>query len=495
MLIFFSLALLLASTTATAFSASSLAPNGRLLLLVDPLDDFGVTSRLTECCESEMRGGGRLLQWRARWSPAMARLVDRESSCSNKNDFDEEENVIGVLCESDTGLKYSEELSAHLRMANGVCEARRDKYMMMQRLEARGMPVVRQILTDDWREAEAFLHSLQAPSSSSSSSFSKCVIKPPRGAASKGVCVATSMEDAKRKFDDRYTLGYANGTISEAVLLQEYLEGNEYAVDTVSCNGEHKVVATWRYDKRPLNEAPFVYFASELVDENDDNDEDDEEQEDEVAQVQDLAVRVCEALDMRYGPSHIEIKFVKGRGAVLVEGNMGRFHCQDFCTLVDMCIGYCAVDVAVDAFLAGMVLEVEKEEKEKQEEEDEFVRMCLEASMRWNSLPDRPPSLRCRGMIVHLSSLVEGTLVSPVAEVRRGTDEDEDEEAVDANGMFAKSLLAWCPLYEDAGMRVQKTVDLTTTAGYALLASFNKQQIAKDFRRIIELQELMHVVR
>ena len=31
-------------------------------------------------------------------------------------------------------------------------------------------------------------------------------------------------------------------------------------VDTVSRNGEHKVLAIWKYDKREANHAPFVYF-------------------------------------------------------------------------------------------------------------------------------------------------------------------------------------------------------------------------------------------
>ena len=43
--------------------------------------------------------------------------------------------------------------------------------------------------------------------------------------------------------------------------MQEYLEGTEYVVDTVSRDGEHKVAAVWEYDKRPVNNAAFVYFA------------------------------------------------------------------------------------------------------------------------------------------------------------------------------------------------------------------------------------------
>ena len=40
------------------------------------------------------------------------------------------------------------------------------------------------------------------------------------------------------------------GLDNYAVLCQEYLEGDEWVVDTVSRAGEHKAVALWKYDKR-----------------------------------------------------------------------------------------------------------------------------------------------------------------------------------------------------------------------------------------------------
>lgn len=57
---------------------------------------------------------------------------------------------------------------------------------------------------------------------------------------------------------------FCSGSVSNAVLVQEWIEGVEYAVDTVSRDGEHKVTAMWRYDKRPVNGGPFVYFCTEL---------------------------------------------------------------------------------------------------------------------------------------------------------------------------------------------------------------------------------------
>ena len=52
----------------------------------------------------------------------------------------------------------------------------------------------------------------------------------------------------------------------QAVLVQEYLEGQEYVVDMVSRDGQHKVVvAVWVYDRRAANGAGFVCFGQRLL--------------------------------------------------------------------------------------------------------------------------------------------------------------------------------------------------------------------------------------
>ena len=54
------------------------------------------------------------------------------------------------------------------------------------------------------------------------------------------------------------------GLDNYAVLCQEYLEGDEWVVDTVSRAGEHKVVALWKYDKRDYHGSPVVYHGMRL---------------------------------------------------------------------------------------------------------------------------------------------------------------------------------------------------------------------------------------
>ncbi|CAI5722738.1 unnamed protein product [Peronospora farinosa] len=87
------------------------------------------------------------------------------------------------------------------------------------------------------------------------------------------------------------------GLQNDAVLLQEYLEGDEFVVDTVSRNGEHKVTAIWKYDKRRVNDAASVYFGLSLV-----------PAEGVVNEVIDYQLQVLDG----NGPAHGEVRFCCG---------------------------------------------------------------------------------------------------------------------------------------------------------------------------------------
>jgi biotin carboxylase len=95
----------------------------------------------------------------------------------------------------------------------------------------------------------------------------------------------------------------------ESVLIQEFAAGTEYAIDIVSKDGEHKVAALWRYDKRPANGASFVYFATEVID-----------ADTEVGKlVCEYVKNALDALDIKWGQTHSEV--ILGKEPRLVEVN------------------------------------------------------------------------------------------------------------------------------------------------------------------------------
>lgn len=111
------------------------------------------------------------------------------------------------------------------------------------------------------------------------------------------------------------------GGVNKEVLIQEYLMGEEYAVDTVSATGTHKVTALWKYDKRAVNGAPCVYFATILQGAGE------EEEEAEGRRVCDYVLKeVLPALGVEWGPTHTEVRKEEREGGreeeedVLVDG-------------------------------------------------------------------------------------------------------------------------------------------------------------------------------
>lgn len=214
------------------------------------------------------------------------------------------------------------------------------------------------MLTGDWAVAEAFLAQLQevrpiSLAEEEASAVPLAVVKPARGAASGDVCVCYTVEEARAAFDAVLGAPTYGGGVNEAVLVQEFLQGQEWAVDTVSSDGETKVLAVWRYDKRQANGAPCVYFGTML----------------EAAAPGSEARRVAEyvtrevlpALGVRWGPTHTEVIVAPAAGRdgvlpgeastpVVVECNC-RWHLAHTGGITDACLGANAVDATLDAFV------------------------------------------------------------------------------------------------------------------------------------------------
>merc|ERR1719189_3238708 len=87
------------------------------------------------------------------------------------------------------------------------------------------------------------------------------------------------------------------GSPGAAVLCQEFLRGKEYVVDHVSCDGVHKTVMVWVYDKRAVNGAGFVYHGMLPVPSS----------SQEASILIPYVRSVLDALEIKNGPTHGEV--------------------------------------------------------------------------------------------------------------------------------------------------------------------------------------------
>jgi hypothetical protein len=133
-------------------------------------------------------------------------------------------------------------------------------------------------------------------------------------------------------------------------------------VDSISHEGEHRVTAFWRYDKRALNGAAFVYYGLRLYEsEEEEGREGGREGGREVEwALARYAHRCLDALGIRNGFSHAEVMWLEGGGEGEREGGVGGEPCLvevgarphggegTFVSLTEAAIGYNQLSVALD---------------------------------------------------------------------------------------------------------------------------------------------------
>ena len=236
--------------------------------------------------------------------------------------------------------------------------------------------------------------------------------------------------------------------------MQEFASGTEYAIDIVSKNGQHKVAALWRYDKRQANGASFVYFATELVD----------AQTPEGQQVCDYAMKALDALDLKHGLTHSEVIIDKD-GARLVEVNC-RQHNTNFAPLTMAAVGYNALDMLLAALLGDLPdLPMETEH----------------LRLPWDELPELPMTRAC-GAVVHLVCFQEGELI----EINRAV----LEEIESLPSVYAMEVYD----HFEVGSHIEKTVDIRSDSGWVHLINEDEEQFKRDYDRIVELMPQMFTV-
>lgn len=347
--------------------------------------------------------------------------------------------VVAVFCESDSGLRDAEELRELLSVTCQdtpvIHEPRRDKSLMYTAVSEAGLYVAKSQLCESCEDATEFAKAMLQTKS-------HVVVKPFRGVASESVTLCkTEREviDAWRKITSSQIFGSSERHSN--VLVQEFLDGVEYALDTVSRDGQHKVLAVWRYVKKPANGASFCYYKTELVDSSLDGN---------VASICDYAVKALDALGVRWGICHNEFIFQENSGPALVEVNT-RQHNMDFLPLVMSCIGYNVFDIFLLALFFG--------------------------EEQWSAVPNIP-SLRNFGCMVHLVNSASGILVN-----NHHIDDLADLPSVLEYEVYGP--------FRTKGETITPTIDIRTDAGWAQLINPDREELERDYSLIEKWMETM----
>lgn len=344
----------------------------------------------------------------------------------------------------ESGVPLADALSEFLGLSSNGTDIpnRRDKKVQQDLIRNRGLRAIREACGSKFSEVEEFLKTETYP----------LVLKPLDSAGSDGVKVVNNFDEAKGHFETLMSNTVITGGHCQAVLCQEKLEGNEYVVDQVSCNGHHKVMMIWKYDKRKANGGDYVYFGATPV----------EIDSKEAQALIPYMSGVLDALGIKYGATHSEVILMEGSdppSPCLVEVNCrtngGDGNWQPLAQALtggSIDNGYSQIEATVDAYLN---------------------------EANFNRLPDVPPSpFKASGSEVMLVSYTSGTI--------KAMPGIEEMKKMDTFVQLETPVRV--------GSRVEKTVDLITGLGSVILMSNDNGAYQRDLNRVRELESTNQLV-
>lgn len=332
-----------------------------------------------------------------------------------------------VVAGTESGVLLADQLSAALGTpGNGMSRplARRDKYEMVVAVQDADLAAAASFVSPDAGQvAEWARRQGRWP----------VVLKPLASAGTDNVRICHSADQVRAAHAAIMASTTRYGVRNETVLVQEYLDGDEFFVNTVSRDGVHHLVEVWRYHKQAIAGGHWMYDYEQPVPLTDPH----------VPDLVDYTLAVLDALEIRNGAGHTEV-MLTAAGPVLVEcgARLGGSHQPD---VVSRCVGTNQVECLALA-------------------------IARPADVVHRRLPTYQPR----------STLRYVTLISPGDGIVPGP---EGFAAVRELPSFLDLVLTTPP-----GRPVTRTVDLATSVGYVYLESNDAEQVEADYKRLREFE-------
>ncbi|KAH8082139.1 hypothetical protein JL720_8666 [Aureococcus anophagefferens] len=301
-----------AFTTGACVAADAAARGFRVAHVLSLGDDSGMD--IASLIPGHLKGA---IQWAAEFgvdarAPLEASAADVADDLRDWCDRDGAE-VAAVVAGAETGVKLADCLSeAVARWAPAVrtngaagAEARRNKWDMGEKVRGAGVRAVRQLRSAGWDATlERWLRDDWNVDPADDAAAVDLIVKPTESAGSDGVTGCKTVGAVRAAVGALLSAPNALGQRNEQVLIQEFLRGDEYVVDSASRDGVHKVVGMWLYDRKPTNGAGFVCHGQRFVGGG----------EAVVDLLAAYSTTVLDALELKHGPSHMEVKLAPGSG-------------------------------------------------------------------------------------------------------------------------------------------------------------------------------------
>ncbi|MCX6988568.1 MAG: EamA family transporter [Chlamydiae bacterium] len=210
--------------------------------------------------------------------------------------------IKACIAGNEEGVELAEQITAALKLPSNPIElskARRDKGLIRQVLKKSGLSCPEFSSCSSELEVQAFARKHAFP----------LVIKTPKGSRTTDLFVCESLDELMQYFQKIMNTKNAFGQSAQNAVVEEFIEGKEYAVNTFSDGHQIHVTDVWQYDKIESAKSNNICYNTTFLPLTD-------------CVIQDItsyAVQVAALFQVKKGPTHMKIKDDPKRGPTLIE--------------------------------------------------------------------------------------------------------------------------------------------------------------------------------
>lgn len=291
----------------------------------------------------------------------------------------EKYEIKAVVPGAESGVIVADLISSFLDVAKNDMAyslARRHKFYMIEALLKAGLPIQQQLLTRKLREVVEWYQT---------NNMKKVILKPSMGTIGQNVIACENLADVEIHFERIREATNLYGMINDEIVVQEFVEGTQYIVNTVSHEGKHFITDIWQECGTAKANLLHDDYA-ELI----------ERDTDIHCLLSDFSRQVLDAVKIRYGAAHLEIRY-SPKGLRLIEIN-SRLSGNIDPSAVTEAVGYNQVSVCVEALMDSESFGRRNQDNLKNKKFARFVYLCSEMMGEIKQNPDldvffRLPSL------------------------------------------------------------------------------------------------------
>ena len=129
------------------------------------------------------------------------------------------------------------------------------------------------------------------------------IVKPSDRSAGRGVSLARNKKELKIKYLEAQNYSYNN-----KIIIEEYVEGDQFSLETISLEANHSLVATCKMTfNGPPNFVEYKHHLPAIIDEK------------KKKKLEIFAFQVLDAFKIKYGASHLEVRINEKEEIKLIE--------------------------------------------------------------------------------------------------------------------------------------------------------------------------------